>query len=54
MNYFAKIRVLTLLLTLLAKYKSKPEVKLWFVWKNYFLKAMDLEKYQKKNRKITT
>ena len=39
MNYLAKIRLLTLLRTLLGKYKSKTEVKLWFMWKNYFLKA---------------
>ena len=54
MNYLAKVRVLTLLLTLLGKYKSKPEVKLWFMWKKIFLKAVDLEKYEKKKRKLTT
>ena len=49
MNYLAKIRVLTLLLTLLGKYKSKPVVELWLMWKNYFLKTMDyVEKYFKK------
>ena len=53
MNYLAKMRVLTLALTLLGKDKSKPEVKLLLMWKNYFLKTMDLEKYQKKG-KITT
>ena len=45
MNYLAKMRVLTVLLTLLGKHKSKPEVKLWFMWKKYFLKTMHLEKY---------
>ena len=39
MNYLAKIRLVTLLRTLLGNYKSKPEVQLWFMWKNYFLKA---------------
>ena len=49
MNYLAKMRVLTLLLTLLGKYKSKSVVKLWFMWKNYLLKTMDyVEKYLKK------
>ena len=49
MNYLAKMRVLTLLLTLLGKYKSKPAVKLWSMWKNYFIKTMDsVEKYLKK------
>ena len=33
MNYPAKMRVHTLLHTLLGKYKSKPEVKLWLMWK---------------------
>ena len=54
MNCLAKMRVLTVLLTLLGKHKSKPEVKLWFMWKKYFLKTMDLEKYEKKKRKLTT
>ena len=45
MNYFAKMRVLTLLLTLLRRYKSKLEVKVWFMWKNYFLRTMDSEKH---------
>ena len=39
------MRVLTLLFTLLGKYKSKLEVKLWFMWENYFLKTMDWENY---------
>ena len=43
MNYLAKMRVLTLLLTLLWNYKSKLEVRLWFMWKSYFLKTMDLK-----------
>ena len=31
------------------KDKSKPEVKLWFMWKNFFLKTMDyVAKYLKK------
>ena len=42
--------VLTLFPTLLGKYKSKPVMRLWFMWKNYFLKAMDyVEKYFKRN-----
>ena len=45
MNYLAKMRIFTLLLTSLRKHKSKPEVKLWFMWENYFLKTVDLEKY---------
>ena len=49
MNYLAKIRVLTVLLTLLGKYKSKLEVKLWLMSKNYFPKTIDyVEKYLKK------
>ena len=49
MNYLAKMRVLTLLLTLLGNYKSKPEVKLSFMRKKYFLKTIDyVEKYLKK------
>ena len=54
MNYLAKIRVLTLLLTLLRKCECKLVVKLCFMWKNYFLKTMDyVEKYlKKKNYKI--
>ena len=50
MNYLAKMRILTLLFTLLRKCKSKPEVKLWFIRKNYFfLKSMDyVENYFKK------
>ena len=50
MNYLAKMRVLALALTLLGKHKSKPEVKLLLMWKNYFLKTMDLEKYQKREK----
>ena len=51
MNYLAKMRVLTLLLTLLGKYKIKPVVKLWFMWKNYFLRTIDYEeKYLKKKK----
>ena len=50
MNYLAKMRVLTLALTLLGKYKSKPEVKLLLMWKNDFLKTMNLEKYQKREK----
>ena len=34
MNYLAKMRVFTLLLTLLGRQKSKPEVELWFMRKN--------------------
>ena len=45
MNYLAKMTILTLLLTSLRKHKSKPEVKLWFMSENDFLKTMDLEKY---------
>ena len=49
MNFLAKIRVLTPLLTLLRKYKSNPEVKLWFIWKKYFLETVDyVKKYSKK------
>ena len=53
MNYLAKMRVLTLLPTLLGNYKGKPKVKLWFMWKNYSLKTMDyVKKYLK--QKFTT
>ena len=49
MHYLAKMRVLTLLFTLLGKYRIKPAVKLWFMRKNYFLKTMDyVETYFKK------
>ena len=49
MSYLAKMRVLTLLPTLFGKYKSKLEVKLWFMWKNYFPKTINyVEKYLKK------
>ena len=49
MNYLAKMKVLTLLLYLLGMYKSKPVVKLWFMWKNHFLATKDyVEKYLKK------
>ena len=49
MIYVVKIRVLSLLLNLLGKYKSKPEVKLWFMWENHFPKTMVyVEKYFKK------
>ena len=41
------MRGLTLLLTLLAKYRSNAEVKLWLMWKNYFLKTMHLGKHWK-------
>ena len=51
MNYLAKMRVLTLLLTLLGKYKSKPKVKLWFMWQKYFLQTMDLRKTEKLQHK---
>ena len=49
MNYLGKMRVLTLLLTLLGKCKSKRVVKLWLMWENFFLKTMAyVEKYVKK------
>ena len=49
MNFLAKMRVLTPLLTLLRKYKSNQEVKLWFIWKKYFLETVDyVKKYSKK------
>ena len=51
MNYLAKMRVHTLLLTSLAKYKSKAEVKLWFMRKKYFLQTMDLRKKEKLQHK---
>ena len=48
MNYLAKMRVLTLLLNSLGKYKSKTEVKLRFMWKNYFLKLWIWESIKRK------
>ena len=51
MNYFANMRVLTLLLTLLGKCKSKAEVKLWFMRKKYFVQTMDLRKKEKLQHK---
>ena len=50
MNYLAKMRVLTLLLNSLGKYKSKTEVKLRFMWKNYFLKLWIWESIKRKKK----
>ena len=50
MNYLAKMRVLTLLLNSLGKYKSKTEVKLRFMWKNYFLKLWIWENIKRKKK----
>ena len=50
MNYLAKMRVLTVLLNSLGKYKSKTEVKLRFMWKNYFLKLWIWESIKRKKK----
>ena len=50
MNYLAKMRVLTLLLNSLGKYKSKTEVKLRLMWKNYFLKLWIWENIKRKKK----
>ena len=52
MNYLAKMMVLALLLTLLGKYKGKPEMKLWFMWKNYFLKLWIWKDIKKAKEKL--
>ena len=44
------MRVLTLLLNSLGKYKSKTEVKLRFMWKNYFLKLWIWENIKRKKK----
>ena len=44
------MRVLTLLLNSLGKYKSKTEVKLRFMWKNYFLKLWIWESIKRKKK----
>ena len=54
MNYLAKMRILTLLFTLLRKCKSKPEVELWFIRKNYFFSKVWIMWKIISKRKITT